>query len=236
MLKVAAAATLEPEIAPNTPLAATTTDANPPGSQPSHLSSAAKSRFTAPLPENTAPMKMNSGIASSVNELSDSHAVHAICTSGLSTANTRPTEAATAIAMAISTPSASRRSRPPMRSAETSSGLNPAGSMSELLHAELVYDASRAQALQRPHQLPEQDQRKERETDRHGQLRPFQRRPQHGVRAHVARKRVAEEFPAHPGGHRDERQPEHQRPYADVAGGARFEPLDDERDANMAVL
>src|SRR2546426_1768580 len=78
MLKVAAAATLEPEIAPNTPLAAITTEASPPGSQPSHLSSAANRRFTAPLPENTAPMKMKSGIASSVNELRDSQAVQAL--------------------------------------------------------------------------------------------------------------------------------------------------------------
>src|ERR1700741_4167950 len=159
MLNVAAAATLEPEIAPNTPLAATTTEARPPGSQPSHLSSAANRRFTAPLPENTAPMKMKRGIASSVKEFSDSHAVQAIWTSGLSTANTRPTEAATPIATPISTPSASRRSNPPIRSAEISSGLTPSGPMSELLDAEFVHDAACAQALQCLHQLAKQDQR-----------------------------------------------------------------------------
>ncbi len=114
MLNVAAAATLEPEIAPNTPLAAITTEARPPGSQPSHLSSAVNRSCTAPLPENTAPMKMNMGIASSVKELSDSHAVQAICTSGLSTANTRPAAAATPMAMPISRPKTNSRSSPPI--------------------------------------------------------------------------------------------------------------------------
>src|SRR3954464_9986190 len=122
MLKVAAAATLEPEIAPNTPLAAMTTDARPPGNQPSHFSSAAKSRFTAPLPENTAPMKMKSGMARSVKELSDSHAVQAICTNGFVRAKTRPTAAARPIATPISRPAASSRSNPPIRAAAMSSG------------------------------------------------------------------------------------------------------------------
>src|SRR2546422_6729809 len=161
MLKVAAAATLEPEMAPNTPLAAITTEASPPGSQPSHLSSAANRRFTAPLPENTAPMKMKSGIASSVNELSDSQAVQAICTSGLSTTNTSPTDATRPIAMPISSPAASSTSSPPMSRAATSSGLRLV-----LLDAELVRGAACPEVADRLHELGEHDQGEQREADR----------------------------------------------------------------------
>src|SRR5215213_3312306 len=156
MLKVAAAATLEPEIAPNTPFAAMTTEASPPGSQPSHLSRAEKRRFTAPLPENTAPMKMKSGIASSVNELSDSHAVHAICTSGLSTTNTSPIEATRPIAMPISSPAARSRSSPPMSRAATSSGLSLV-----LLGAELVGRTACPQILDRLDELGKHDEREQ---------------------------------------------------------------------------
>src|SRR4051812_7004845 len=231
MLKVAAAATLEPEIAPNTPLAAITTEASPPGSQPSHLSSAEKSRFTAPLPENTAPMKMKSGIASSVNELSDSHAVHAICTSGLSTAKTSPTAATRPIAMPISSPAASNSNNPPIRRAAISSGLRLI-----LLRAEALGRAPGPELGDGRHQLREGDDEKQGEPDRQGHLRPLQRRHEHRVRSHVAREGIGEKLPAHPRGDGEEHEAERQRRGADPPGGARVEPLHDERDANVAPL
>src|SRR3954469_7164981 len=187
MLKVAGAATLEPELAPNTPLAAITTEASPPGSQPSHLSSAAKRRFTAPLPENTAPMKMKSGIASSVNELSDSHAVQAICTSGLSTTKTSPIEATRPIAMPISSPAARSRRSPPMSSAATSSGLSLV-----LLSAEVVGRAACPEVFNRLDQLGEYDDREQRESDRERHLRPLERGHEHRIRSHVPRERIGE--------------------------------------------
>ena len=114
MLNVAAAATLEPEIAPNTPFAASDHGCQSARKPAEPLLERREQELTAPLPENTAPMKMNMGMASSVKELSDSHAVQAICTSGLSTANTRPAAAATPIAMPISRPKTSSRSSPPI--------------------------------------------------------------------------------------------------------------------------
>src|SRR5438132_1341900 len=184
MLKVAAAATLEPEIAPNTPLAAITTEASPPGSQPSHLSSAANRRFTAPLAENTAPMKMKSGIARSVNELSDSHAVQAICTSGLSTTNTSPTAAVRPIAMPISSPAASSTSSPPIRRAATTSGVTLV-----FLGAELVRGAPGPQVRDRLEEPSEHDDGEKRESDRKRHLRPLERRHEERIRSHVARER-----------------------------------------------
>src|SRR5688572_10547469 len=231
MLKVAAAATLEPEMAPNTPLEAITTEARPPGSQPSHLSSAEKRRFTAPLPENTAPMKMKSGMASSVNELSDSHAVQAICTSGLSTANTNPTAATRPIATPISSPKASSRSSPPMSRPARSSGLSL-----ELLGAEPAGGTACPQVLDRLDELREHDQSEQREADRQRHLRPLEGRSQHGIRSHVARERIAEQFPAHPRRDREDHQPEGQGCEPGPSRGARTQPLDDERDADVAPL
>src|SRR4051812_48690843 len=231
MLKVAAAATLEPEIAPNTPLAAITTEASPPGSQPSHLSSAENRRFTAPLPENTAPMKMKSGMASSVNELSDSHADHAICTSGLSTTNTSPTAATRPIAMPISSPSASSTSSAPMSSAAMTSGVKLI-----FLDAELVGGPPCSQIRDGSCEPGEHDQREQREADGKRHLRPLQRCHQHGIRSHIARKRIGKELPAHPRGNGDEDHAKRQRHEADPAGRARIEPLDDERDADVALL
>jgi hypothetical protein len=65
---------------------------------------------------------MKSGIASRVKELSESHAVQAICTSGLSTIS-RPAAATTPIAMPISVPRASSRSSPPISRRVSVSGL-----------------------------------------------------------------------------------------------------------------
>src|SRR4051812_12844615 len=216
MLKVAAAATLEPEIAPNTPLAAITTEASPPGSQPSHLSSAENRRFTAPLPENTAPMKMKSGMASSVNELSDSHADHAICTSGLSTTNTSPTAATRPIAMPISRPTARRTSRPAIIRAVMSSGLRL-----ELLGAEFVRLAAGAHIGDRLGELRCEDQREKREAHRHDHLRPLQRKHQHRVRSHVAGEGIGKELPAHPCRHPYEEDAERERRHPDPAGEPR---------------
>src|SRR5581483_2283074 len=231
MLKVAAAATLEPEMAPNTPFAATTTEARPPGSQPSHLSSAENRRCTAPLPEKTAPMKTKSGMARSVNELSDSQAVHAICTSGLSTTNTSPNAAVSPIAAPISSPKASSTRSPPMSSVVLSSGLKL-----ELLGLEFVGVAARLQVLHHLDQVHEQDQGEQREPDGQRHLRPFERRHQHGIGAHVAREGIGEELPAHPRGHGDERKAERERDQADPPCGARPEALDDERNANVVLV
>src|SRR4051794_38007861 len=180
MLKVAAAATLDPEMAPKPPFAATTTEARPPGSHPSHLSSAENSRCTAPLPENTAPMKTKSGIARSVKELSDSHAVHAICTSGLSTMNTRPTAAVRPMAAPISRPKPSSTSNPPMSAAVLHSGLKL-----ELLGLELVGRSPGAEIADGPHHLYQEHQGKQGESDGHDHLRPFQGNHEHGVGPHV---------------------------------------------------
>ena len=204
-------------MAPNTPLAAITTEASPPGSQPSHLSSAAKRRFTAPLPENTAPMKMKSGMASSVNELSDSHAVHAICTSGLSTANTRPTRGDQAHGDADLEAGGEQQEQPAHQQGgdELRAHANtprrrtgpPAGRPCRSAMA-LASCASSTSDEQR-------------EPDRQRHLRPLERGHQQRVRPHVAGERIGEELPAHPRGDSDEHESQREGDEAHPAGGAR---------------